>query len=131
MLQITNSDKTSIFGNIYKIDGANKFWIFKWNDSKDNKTYTKTFNIEKYGEENSEILVKLYKKKIYPLYTNDLINNLNYSFDEYEAILNSNLNKMYNGLGFGHLHKYTNSAKNYSFWKLSWKENNKRKSKDF
>ena len=125
MLQITNSDKTSIFGNIYRIDGVKKFWIFKWINSEDNKTYTKYFNIEKYGEDDAKLLAELYKHKIYPLYTNDL----NCSFEEYEEILINKLNNMYNGLGFGQLNKYT--KKNYTCWKLTWKENDKRKSKDF
>lgn len=63
-------------------------YMVLWNENNQNKT--KCFSIKKYGEDNSYILACLFAKQNFPIYNNDKISDIKYTFEEY---LNLIINK--------------------------------------
>ena len=109
-------------------------YVINWINN-DNINISKSFNVNKYGsEENAYKLVLLFRKSLFPEFNDDLIKNINYSFEEYENIILNNIAKK---IDYGNIYKINRPAKNSNednfVWLYKWKdsETNQFKTKTF
>jgi hypothetical protein len=124
------------FVSIYKQESSkynSSNYVISWINN-ENITTTKAFNINKYdSEDNAYKLALLFRKKLFPEFEHELIQDINSSFEEYEQIILNNVSKK---TDYGKIYKI-NKAKNNNtdnyVWLFKWKdtETNKYKNKSF